>query len=227
MKQAQRTERAAAWAGGSGVQGRIVEGEGMAVLTLGAGKAVLVESGSVVFLRGVRWSRAVPGRGWMEKAWNGLRRMGAGLEGGMERLEGPGEAGIGRSGCGRVRVVMLTAADNIVVARGCLTAVAETVDVSVALQTAVRLGRRQRRERIVLQRLTGSGLALLQAGGSTARIELRKGERLEAPVGAVAWFDGTAEFEVRQVTQRRRGVTLLARLTGPGNVVVQASRDDG
>ena len=41
-----KQSRAGAWTGGNGVRGRIVDEGGMAVVTLGVGRAVLVESGS-------------------------------------------------------------------------------------------------------------------------------------------------------------------------------------
>ena len=76
--------------------------------------------------------------------------------------------------------------------------------------------------RVVLLRLTGTGMAFLQASASSTELELASGEELEAPVASVVCFDASVEYDLRLARigvglGRRSGVEWMAGLTGPGS----------
>ena len=84
-----------------------------------------------------------------------------------------------------------------------------------------RAMRRAAAGRVVLLRLTGTGMAFLQAPASSTELELAAGEE-------VVCFDASVEYELRLARigggiVRRSGVEWMAALTGPGRVRLQAA----
>jgi uncharacterized protein (TIGR00266 family) len=82
-------------------------------------------------------------------------------------------------------------------------------------------------EGFVLQKLTGGGLAFLQAGGSVIQKELLPGETLRIDTGCLLGFSGTVDYDISLVSGimnplfGREGF-FLASLTGPGIVYMQS-----
>jgi uncharacterized protein (TIGR00266 family) len=82
-------------------------------------------------------------------------------------------------------------------------------------------------EGFVLQKLTGGGLAFLQAGGSMIQKELLPGETLRIDTGCLLGFSGTVDYDITLVSGimnplfGREGF-FLASLTGPGIVYMQS-----
>lgn len=82
-------------------------------------------------------------------------------------------------------------------------------------------------EGLVLQKLTGPGLAWVEIAGEVREVTLEVGEMLKVDPGHVAMYTPSIEYDI----QRVRGVTnmlfggegvFLATLTGPGTVWLQS-----
>ena len=205
---------------------RIVGRGGIVVVTLRPGEGLLAEPGGLLYRRGgVGWSLASTGRNVLGRFLNRAMRRAAGASSLMHCYEGPGELALAAAPACRLIATRLEPGDNLVVERRCLVAASAGVTVDVALSRALR--RRGEAGRVVLMRLTGSGVAFLQASASSTELELASGEELEAPVATVVCFDASAEYELRLARVgggfvRRSGVEWMAGLTGPGRVRLQA-----
>ena len=165
-----------------------IESGGIAVLDLSRRDVVLAVSGSLVYRSGeISWSRVAPGDGWFSRWASQLRRHAAGLDGTMDRFAGLGRLAVVRAESGAMKGVDVSLSP-LVVDRRCLVAMPDTVQAEVALQApaGLRGGRR-----VVLLRLSGRGVAFVQAYGSSMEVELREGEDLDAVISSVAWFSGT------------------------------------
>ena len=219
---------------GSGSEGgaleyRIVDG-GIVVIRLGPAESVLAEPGRLLYRRGdVRWSMASTGRPVLDRIMNRAMRRAADVGSLMHHYAGPGELAFSASPSGRLVAAHLKSGDNLVVDRRCLVAAAPGVTIDVAFSRSLRL--RRHAGKVVLMRLTGIGVAFLQAHGSSTELVLEAGEELEAPAPAVMCFEASAEYELRLarvtgVSLRKSGLEWMAALTGPGRVTLQTPPGD-
>ena len=180
---------------------------GIVVVTLRPGEGLLAEPGGLLYRRGdVGWSLASTGRNVLGRFLNRAMRRAAGASSLMHHYEGQGELALAATPACRLIATRLEPGDNLVVERRCLVAASAGVTVDVALSRALR--RRGEAGRVVLMRLTGAGVAFLQAAESSIELELASGEELEAPVATVVCFEATAEYELRLA---RIGVGLVRR----------------
>ncbi len=81
-------------------------------------------------------------------------------------------------------------------------------------------------EGLIMQELSGSGTAFVEADGEVITLELSRGETIQVETGAVAMFDSSVKMDIEMV----RGVSnvlfggeglFLTTLTGPGRVWIQ------
>ena len=206
---------------------RIVGCGGIVVVTLRPGEGLLAEPGGLLYRRGgVGWSLASTGRNFLGRFLNRAMRRAAGANSLMHHYGGPGELALAAAPACRLIATHLGPDDNLIVERRCLVAASPGVTVDVALSRMLR--RRGEAGRVVLLRLTGSGVAFLQAAASSTELELASGKELEAPVASVVCFDASAEYELRLARigvglGRRSGVEWMTGLTGPGRVRLQAA----
>ncbi|HQV35442.1 MAG TPA: TIGR00266 family protein [Flavobacterium sp.] len=82
-------------------------------------------------------------------------------------------------------------------------------------------------EGFIMQRLEGSGLAFIHAGGTMAKIELHPGEMIKVDTGCVVGFTQTVDYDVQLVGGIRNTIfggegLFFATLKGPGTVFVQS-----
>ncbi len=82
-------------------------------------------------------------------------------------------------------------------------------------------------EGFIMQRLEGSGLAFIHAGGTMAKIELKPGEMIKVDTGCVVGFTQTVDYDVQLVGGIRNTIfggegLFFATLKGPGTVYVQS-----
>ncbi|HRZ32432.1 MAG TPA: AIM24 family protein, partial [Flavobacterium sp.] len=82
-------------------------------------------------------------------------------------------------------------------------------------------------EGFIMQRLEGSGLAFIHAGGTMAKIELQPGEMIKVDTGCVVGFTQTVDYDVQLVGGIRNTIfggegLFFATLKGPGTVYVQS-----
>ena len=81
-------------------------------------------------------------------------------------------------------------------------------------------------EGFILQRLQGSGLAFVHAGGAIIRRELKAGERLRVDTGCLVAFSESVDYDIQFVGGFKNALfggegLFLASLTGPGLVYMQ------
>ena len=210
----------------SGLRYRIA-GTGAATIELADGRAVMAESGRLVYRRGdVHWSLAGSGRGVVGKWLHRTQRRAAGMEARMSRYEGAGEVAFAPASPGEVWAVELGRdAVGVVCQAESLVAVESGVRAEVALVR--RIQEAGSRTTLAMIRLTGEGVAFLCAHGAAMPVQLKAGETAEVAWWAVAWYEATADYRMR-VTEG--GGTFgeprawMAGITGPGRVVLQGQR---
>ena len=181
---------------------------GEVVVGLEPGAAVMAESSRLVYCRGeVDWSRADGGRGAVASWLNRTQRRAAGMEARMSRYEGTGEVGFAPASPGLVVPVELAPDVAAVVCQA-----ESLLAIEAGVRTEVALVRRIReagsRTTLAMIWLTGEGVAFLCAHGTPVPVTLEAGEAVEAASGGM----------VRDTPK------LMARITGPGRVVLQGQR---
>lgn len=82
-------------------------------------------------------------------------------------------------------------------------------------------------EGFILQRLSGNGLAFVQAGGAIVRRELNAGEVLNVDTGCIVAFHPSVDYDIKFVGGFTNALfggegLFLARLTGPGTIFLQS-----
>jgi uncharacterized protein (TIGR00266 family) len=82
-------------------------------------------------------------------------------------------------------------------------------------------------EGFILQRLAGSGLAFVHAGGTIIKKELAAGETLRVDTGCLAAFSPSVTYDIQLVGGFKNALfggegLFLAKLTGPGLVYLQS-----
>ena len=137
----------------------------------------------------------------------------------MHRYEGPGELALAAAPACRLIAARLGPGDDLVVERHSLGAVSPGVTVDVALTRALWRGGKTRR--VVLMRLTGTGVVFLQEAESSIELELASGEELEAPVAMVVCFDASVEYDLR-LARTRGGLGRRAEVDSRGPARVPA-----
>lgn len=210
----------------SGLRYRIAM-SGEVVIALEPGAAVMAESSRLVYRYGeVDWSLAASDRGVVGKWLHSTQRRAAGMAARMSQYRGAGEVGFAPASPGLVVPVELAAdlADVVCQAES-LVAVEADVRTDVALVRPIREARS--RTTLTMIRLAGDGLAFLCAHGTALPMRLEEGEAVEAAWWAVAWYEATADYRILTADSGgivRDGPKLMARITGPGRVVLQGQR---
>lgn len=82
-------------------------------------------------------------------------------------------------------------------------------------------------EGFILQRLNGSGLAFIHAGGTIIEKRLAHGESLRVDTGCIVGFEPSVTYDIQFVGGFKNALfgkegLFLARLTGPGVVYIQS-----
>ena len=82
-------------------------------------------------------------------------------------------------------------------------------------------------EGFILQRLEGSGMAFVHAGGTIIKRELEAGETLRVDTGCLAAFSTTVDYDIKFVGGFKNALfggegMFLANMTGPGIVYLQS-----
>lgn len=82
-------------------------------------------------------------------------------------------------------------------------------------------------EGFILERLAGSGMAFIHAGGNLLEKELAAGETLEIDTGCIVAFQEGVDYDIRAVRGIKTALfggegLFLATLTGPGKIYLQS-----
>ncbi len=114
---------------------------------------------------------------------------------------------------------------SIVCQRRSFLASEPSVDLQIAFQKKLGAGFFGG-EGFIMQRLAGSGMALVELDGEVIEINLEAGQKLKVETGAVGMYEGTVNMDVEMV----KGLgnlffggegLFLTTLTGPGRVWLQ------
>ncbi len=100
--------------------------------------------------------------------------------------------------------------------------------VSIGIEFSRKLGRGLfGGEGFIMQKLEGDGMAFVHAGGTTARKELKPGEKLKIDTGCIIGFSKGIDYDIEFVGGIKNTIfggegLFFATLTGPGVVYVQS-----
>lgn len=82
-------------------------------------------------------------------------------------------------------------------------------------------------EGFILEKLTGPGAVFIHAGGDFVEFQLAEGEVLHVDAGNIVAFDESVDYDIELVGGIKTALfggegLFLARMTGPGRVIVQS-----
>jgi uncharacterized protein (TIGR00266 family) len=196
-------------------------------IMLEPGQGVRAETGTMVYMSdGIRMSTGISGG-----LFKGLKRKFAGEQFFMTTFHNDSHdramVGFGSYYPGKTVAVDLRMYDGTFYCQQRAFLCSETtVDISMAFVKRIGAGLFGG-EGFVLQKLVGSGLAFIHAGGTIVRRDLLPGESLKIDTGCLLGFSSTIDYDITIVT----GITnplfggegfFLAQLTGPGEVFLQS-----
>ena len=194
-------------------------------VSLSKDESIYAQSGSLLMLwEGVTFQTELTGG-----ALQGLRRLAGGehfytckyvsdVDGGKVLLSDPT--------IGMIKELTITEDEPILCDRGAFLCCDSTVNFDIAFMKRVRdvlfSG-----EGVVLQRLSGSGTALLHCWGEVVEYTLDKDESIRVSSGNVVAFSTTVKLETRVMSGGKNilfggeGI-FITELKGPGKVIVQS-----
>ena len=196
----------------------------VAVCSMNKGEAILCESGGMAWMNGGLKMETNTGGGlgkMLGRAFTGeslfMNRYVADL--------GPGMLAIGAHAPGEIRKIEITPDKPIVVQKGSFLAMDESVDLSVFFQKKVGTGLFGG-EGFIMNKLSGSGTALLEIDGGAVEYDLAPGEKLVCDTGVMALMDESVTMEIQTVKGLKNkmfgGEGLFDTvLIGPGKVSIQ------
>ncbi len=137
---------------------------------------------------------------------------------------GPGTVSFASSFPGKILPFDLSAGESLIAQRGSFLVGQENVDLAMEWRGAgaAFFGG----EGLILQRLTGPGLAFLEIDGELTERDLQAGQTLLVDTGHIACFESSVTYDI-QLQKGFKNIFLggegifLARLTGPGKVWLQ------
>ncbi len=102
----------------------------------------------------------------------------------------------------------------------------DTVDIGIALVKRFAAGFFGG-EGFILERLMGSGLAFIHAGGELIKIKLQEGQQIKVDPGCFVGCDKTVKYDISYVGNIKAALfggegLFLLTLTGPGEVILQS-----
>ena len=126
---------------------------------------------------------------------------------------------------GDIRAVEITPDNPIICQKGAFLACTAGVELSVAFQQKFSTGLFGG-EGVIMQKLSGKGVAFIEIDGSTMEYNLERGQQLLIDTGYLAMMDSTVKMEIQKVKGLKNamfgGEGLFNTLvTGPGRVVIQ------
>ncbi|MEM7654200.1 MAG: TIGR00266 family protein [Pseudomonadota bacterium] len=116
--------------------------------------------------------------------------------------------------------------DGFLCQKDSFLAAARGVDISVSFTKKLGAGLFGG-EGFILQKLVGSGMAFIHAGGTIVRRELQEGQSIRADTGCIVGFSESVDYDIKFVGGFKNALfggegLFLARLRGPGVVYLQS-----
>ncbi len=208
-----------------------IEGSNLEIvrIKLEAGEEIIAEAGKMIYKTPqVDWKTTMTGKGFGAKILGGLKRKLMGESLFLTHFTCPvesGEVGFAGDFPGRIHLVTLDHSCPVLVQRGGFVVAEASIQLDIALNKRLGAGFLGG-EGFILQRLSGTGLAFIHAGGDLVEFNLETGETLQVDTGCIVCFEETVQYSIQMAggiaTSLFGGEGMfLATLTGPGQVVLQ------
>jgi uncharacterized protein (TIGR00266 family) len=193
------------------------------VVPLAAGQEVQAEAGAMLYLAGdVQMDTSMRGG-----LLGGLRRMVVGESLFMTRFRarGPGQVAFAAPHPGNVKRIDLAGGSGWLCQRDSFLCATSGVQIDIAFTKRFGAGLFGG-EGFILQKLSGSGTAMIHAGGNLVEFDLVAGQSLKVDTGCIVAFEEPVRYDIQFVGGFRNALfggegLFLAELTGPGKVILQ------
>ena len=195
----------------------------VAICDLGAGEAVKCETGAMAWMNGGVKMETNTGGGlgkMLGRAFSGESIF-------MNRYvaETPGILSIGAHAPGEIKQIAITPDHPIIVQKGSFLAMDEGVDLSIFFQKKIGSGLFGG-EGFIMNKLSGSGDALIEIDGGCVEYDLAAGEKMTIDTGYLVMCDATVSIDIVMI----KGVGNIlfggeglfnTVVTGPGKIMIQ------
>ena len=183
-----------------------IQGENLQVvrIRLKPGQEVFAEAGKMVYkFPEVRWESRLNGS---ESPF-------------LTRFYAASASEVGFAGAypGRIQAFQLKAGQSMQVERDGLLCAQSTTQMGFAPGERPNAG-------LMLERLSGPGTVFLHGGGDFVEFVLNPGQVLEVDAGSIVAFEDSVGYELRPADAPFGEGLCLAKLTGPGRLVLQSMR---
>jgi uncharacterized protein (TIGR00266 family) len=201
----------------------------VARIHLRPGEEIYADAGRMVYkTANVEWETRMTGASVGEKLLGAFRRTitGESLFVTYFRAATPGEVGLSGRYPGKIQVFELAPGRSILAQRDAFLLAQPSVQYTVALVKKLGAGFFGG-EGFILERFTGPGAVFIHAGGDFVEFDLQPGQGLHVDAGCIVAFDETVDYDIQFVGGVKTALfggegLFLARLTGPGKVIVQS-----
>jgi uncharacterized protein (TIGR00266 family) len=193
------------------------------VVPLAAGQEVQAEAGAMLYMAGdVEMDTSMRGG-----LWGGLRRMVVGESLFMTRFRarGPGQVAFAAPHPGNVKRLDLDGRNGWLCQRDSFLCATAGVEINIAFTKRFGAGLFGG-EGFILQKLSGSGTAMIHAGGNLVEFDLQAGQALKVDTGCIVAFEEAVRYEIQFVGGFKNALfggegLFLAQLVGPGKCILQ------
>lgn len=193
------------------------------------GQELYAEAGKMVYKTpNVSWETRMSGESLGEKLLGAFRRTitGESLFLTYFRADGAGEVGFAGSYPGRIQLFDLADGQSIMAQCDAFLFAQTSVQFNVAFVKRLGAGFFGG-EGFVLEKLTGPGAVFIHSGGDFVEFQLTEGEVLHVDAGCIVAFDESVDYDIEFVGGIKTALfggegLFLARMTGPGRLVVQS-----
>jgi uncharacterized protein (TIGR00266 family) len=193
------------------------------VVPLAPGQEVQAEAGAMLYMAG----DVVMDTSMRGGLWGGLRRMVAGESLFMTRFRarGPGQVAFAAPHPGNVKRLDLDGGSGWLCQRDSFLCATAGVEINIAFTRRFGAGLFGG-EGFILQKLSGSGTAMIHAGGNLVEFDLVAGQAIKVDTGCIVAFEEAVRYEIQFVGGFKNALfggegLFLAELTGPGKCILQ------
>jgi uncharacterized protein (TIGR00266 family) len=193
------------------------------VIPLHDGQEVQAEPGALLYMAGgVEMGTAMRGG-----LWGGIRRIVAGESLFISRFRsrGEGQVAFAAPHPGKLRQLDLAASRPWLCQRDSFLCATEGVEVGIAFTRRFGAGLFGG-EGFILERLSGTGTAMIHGGGNFVEFDLVPGQVLRVDTGCIVGFEESVHYDMQFVGGFKNALfggegLFLATLTGPGKCILQ------
>ena len=193
------------------------------VIPLAAGQEVQAEPGALLYMAGdVDMDSTMRGG-----LWGGLKRMvvGESLFITKFRSRGQGQVAFAAPYPGKVRQLDLAGGPTWLCQRDSFLCATSGVEINIAFTKRFGAGLFGG-EGFILEKLSGSGTAMIHAGGNLVEFDLVAGQSLRVDTGCIVAFEEAVRYDIQFVGGFKNALfggegLFLAELTGPGKCILQ------